>query len=246
MIGAVLGFQGPASADIYLELSDNSGGTTGVLTNAGTAISFTGVVGNFNVGFTAADTVSSTGLATLQITNLTVSLISGATLVGSGDTITVQTAATNLTLPPVTPLTLGSSGGATFTSSSRTDTMSFQSFLDPNNAASGFPASFGVGTGTAGFTLTSPGGTTPVSVSGNDTPVADISRGSLYALSNITTVTITALGLGTSVDTGGSTTATPQENSTSIVPEPSSFAIAGLGALGMIGYGLRRRKAQGA
>jgi len=30
------------------------------------------------------------------------------------------------------------------------------------------------------------------------------------------------------------------------VPEPSSMAIAGLGALGMIGYGLRRRKALGA
>jgi hypothetical protein len=30
------------------------------------------------------------------------------------------------------------------------------------------------------------------------------------------------------------------------VPEPSSMAIAGLGALGMIGYGLRRRKATGA
>jgi hypothetical protein len=30
------------------------------------------------------------------------------------------------------------------------------------------------------------------------------------------------------------------------VPEPSSFALAGLGALGMIGYGLRRRKALGA
>jgi hypothetical protein len=29
------------------------------------------------------------------------------------------------------------------------------------------------------------------------------------------------------------------------VPEPSSMAIAGLGALGMIGYGLRRRKASG-
>ena len=28
------------------------------------------------------------------------------------------------------------------------------------------------------------------------------------------------------------------------VPEPSSLAIAGLGALGMIGYGLRRRRAQ--
>ncbi len=30
------------------------------------------------------------------------------------------------------------------------------------------------------------------------------------------------------------------------VPEPSTMAIAGLGALGMIGYGLRRRKAKGA
>jgi len=32
----------------------------------------------------------------------------------------------------------------------------------------------------------------------------------------------------------------------SVVPEPSTLAIAGLGALGMIGYGLRRRKAMGA
>jgi hypothetical protein len=32
----------------------------------------------------------------------------------------------------------------------------------------------------------------------------------------------------------------------SITPEPSSFAIAGLGALAFLGYGLRRRKAQGA
>jgi PEP-CTERM motif len=29
-------------------------------------------------------------------------------------------------------------------------------------------------------------------------------------------------------------------------PEPSTMAIAGLGALGMIGYGLRRRKGKGA
>ncbi len=31
-----------------------------------------------------------------------------------------------------------------------------------------------------------------------------------------------------------------------LAPEPSTMAIAGLGALGMIGYGLRRRKALGA
>jgi|SRR5271157_1682435 len=37
-----------------------------------------------------------------------------------------------------------------------------------------------------------------------------------------------------------------QTFSESVVPEPSSMAIAGLGALGMIGYGLRRRKTLGA
>jgi len=242
MIGVVMGFQGPASADIYLELSDNSGGTTGVLSNVGTGISFSGSVGNFNVFLTAADTVSSTGLATLQITNLTVSLLPGTVLSG-GDTLTIQSAATNLTLPLFTPLTLGSTGTVSFVSSSAGDSMSFQSFLDPNNATSGFPTSFGVGTGTSGFTLTSPGGTT--SNAGTDTPVPDISRGGLYALSNITTITITAQA-NTSISTTGDTTATPQVNSTAIVPEPSTMAIAGLGALGMIGYGLRRRKAQGA
>jgi hypothetical protein len=37
-----------------------------------------------------------------------------------------------------------------------------------------------------------------------------------------------------------------QRFSQTAVPEPSSIAVAGLGALGMIGYGLRRRKARGA
>ncbi len=37
-----------------------------------------------------------------------------------------------------------------------------------------------------------------------------------------------------------------QTQNGTVVPEPSSMAIAGLGALGMIGYGLRRRKALGA
>ncbi len=36
------------------------------------------------------------------------------------------------------------------------------------------------------------------------------------------------------------------QNFSEVVPEPSSLAIAGLGALGLIGYGLRRRKALGA
>jgi hypothetical protein len=47
------------------------------------------------------------------------------------------------------------------------------------------------------------------------------------------------LGAGAQINFSSSTTL-------SAVPEPSSLALAALGALGMIGYGLRRRKALGA
>ncbi len=45
------------------------------------------------------------------------------------------------------------------------------------------------------------------------------------------------LGAGSSITLSSSTVATA-------VPEPSTMAIASLGSLGMIGYGLRRRKAR--
>jgi len=41
----------------------------------------------------------------------------------------------------------------------------------------------------------------------------------------------------------GSIATTSGVTTSSLVPEPSSLAVAGIGALGMIGYGLRRRKA---
>ncbi len=44
----------------------------------------------------------------------------------------------------------------------------------------------------------------------------------------------------------GSATFSANPGGSSISPEPSTFAVAGLGALAMIGYGLRRRKAAGA
>jgi len=59
-----------------------------------------------------------------------------------------------------------------------------------------------------------------------------------YTLSE--TLTISGLNVGAGIVNFGGT------SSVTAVPEPSSMAIAGLGALGMIGYGLRRRKALGA
>jgi len=60
-------------------------------------------------------------------------------------------------------------------------------------------------------------------------------------LSNALTIASGSLGIvgDTTMQAGGPIAG-------KIVPEPSTFAIAGLGALGMIGYGLRRRKALGA
>jgi len=59
-----------------------------------------------------------------------------------------------------------------------------------------------------------------------------------YTLSQCITVSgVTSIG-GFNV-TGASTVQ-------AVVPEPSTMALSGLGALGLIGYGLRRRKAAGA
>jgi len=55
-------------------------------------------------------------------------------------------------------------------------------------------------------------------------------------------VSLTALGAAGATN---STSWSGTIESTTAVPEPSSLAIAGLGALGMIGYGIRRRKALG-
>jgi hypothetical protein len=55
-----------------------------------------------------------------------------------------------------------------------------------------------------------------------------------YTLDSTTTITI---GAGLTSNSTGTTTAFA-------VPEPSSMALAGLGAMGLIGYGVRRRKAR--
>jgi PEP-CTERM motif len=61
-----------------------------------------------------------------------------------------------------------------------------------------------------------------------------------YSLTEVLTITFNGTGtVQLSSDSSAQFTA-------NAVPEPSSMAIAGLGALGMIGYGLRRRNALGA
>jgi len=118
----------------------------------------------------------------------------------------------------------------------------------------------------AGFTtdvgvLSNPTALTPAGVAGtiHDTSIErDLDGGAVnfeYSTSGFTTgkisdvlvVATNALnyGPGNVGATDGLTGESPSFGP-STVPEPSSLALAGLGALGMIGYGLRRRKALGA
>jgi hypothetical protein len=232
IIVAVLGLQGSASATIYLDLSDNSGGNSGLISNNGTSIVFSGAVRNFDIALTAgvSNVPGTASSGTLQITNLSVSLNPG--VAAGNNVLTIDLAATNYSLPTGATLSLGSSASATFTNGTAGDQVSFQSFYDATNSGN-----FGAGVGTSGLTLVYPGGS-PTSVARNDASVAVANAGN-YALSNITAITITAAASqATSISTTGSTTLG--------APAPSSLVVASIGALGLIGYGWRRRRALGA
>jgi hypothetical protein len=237
VLAFALALSSGAKADVDLTLSDNSGGTGSGTVLSPTESIFSGTVGNFLVTLTAVTSnAPGAATATLEITNLSVSLIPGATLVAGGDTLTINAVGTDYSLPSGTPLTLQSTGSVTFTNSNVGDSMAFNSWLDPNNGSSP-----GVGTPAGSSSVTSTGGTVSASL---PTTTASVGRPNTdFSMSNTTTITIVAVN-DSSIETTGTTTALGPNVSS--VPEPSSLAIAGVGALGLIGFGLRRRKALGA
>jgi len=145
----------------------------------------------------------------------------------------------------------GAGGALTFmyqeelsATSAEVDTVAVSSYA-------GFTTAVGTLTGTL------PPGATPVSsdgtpnaanVSADGTTVnfqfTDFTKNSESAVLVVATnATATTAGFLSSIDSLASNT---HALAPSAVPEPSTMAIAGLGALGMIGYGLRRRKVLGA
>lgn len=235
VVGLTLGLQRSAEATIRLQLTDSSGGNIGVLSNAGTFITFSGVVGEYNVALTAGMTNSpgTPATATLDVTNLVVTRISGAT---PGDQLTIKLQADNFTLPPGSPLTLTNSGTGTFTSSTAGDFVSVTSFGDNTNSAG-----FGVGASTGASTVTSPGGLGPISLGGPTTTVS-FSRSGAFALSQISTLLIQQPSVNGGVSTIDSTGSSAVIG---VVPEPApiALALAGLPALGLLWARRRRQRA---
>ncbi len=220
-----------ARADLTVTVSED-GATSGVNYFTTTVAGTPGVVtaGAFNVATTdysisvTSGTESQTSFTQLLGSDTLVTNTTG----NSGHTLTVSVTGT-LFSAPVTPpnITLNSQIGGTATQTASTDSLTYQSYVN------------GVGQGLQ--TVTPFAGATAsanIAFANQLTPPGTItSLSAPFTLSQLLTVQLNAKD--DSFNNGSSTSLTS-------VPEPSSMAIAGLGALGLIGYGLRRRKALGA
>jgi len=227
MVGIlVLGIAVPARADLEIQYSTTgvSGSyTTAVDTqsNDGPAI-YSGALGsNFSVTvISGASNSPGSNEATLGANQLFLTNTSGTT-----QTIWLTVGAQGFTAPTAPPtISLQSGiGGADIQGSG--GMLKYQSFLDSNNGQNSLT---GVTEGQQSVAI-GPSFSTSLTV-----PVTSLTGP--FSMTELITVTLTA---GEKVAMGSTTSLLP-------VPELSSMSIAGLGALGLIGYGLRRRKALGA
>ncbi len=236
----LVGLGGTARAQTYeWEYSLNGGATFTVLNlltgsnNAQNAIASASPVSGLTISInTASNNPGSSGQSFLFNTTTSVNNTTGnsyTVIVGVTETgFTTPTGPGNLT-GSVQAVTISqvNQGGATATGSFS----GVQGFLAPGNAAFGTTDATNIysqGTLTASGGGTATGATGTLAYSGNP-----FTAGSSYSMTLIGTVTVSPNATSTdkiSVDY------------TTVVPEPSTMAIAGLGALGMIGYGLRRGK----
>jgi hypothetical protein len=233
---AILGLATPsASAAVSLSYTVNGGGPIALVSGTGTGNLVAGTI-TYNLTATATDTtvLDRLNTTTINVTN-NGTATSSITLAVTGVGYTLAGTTTNGATLQAQATIQGTGGPAT-----TTDTTSATASVDGTNTA------FGTGTPTLSSV-----GTTPAGLSTTYT----FTGGGVGAVTNFT-VTNGANGFSISdplmitLAAGSSASFTEVTNVAphlvSVVPEPSSLAIAGIGALGLIGFGLRRRKALGA
>ncbi len=190
-------------------IGDSANTVTGTIVNTG--INFGGLAVTVNTANSNSPGASSSG--TLSITTLAVTNNNNSPV-----QLTVQTSDTNYTLPggPLSLMNLRSSLSGTSSGASASDTVTFQSFVDPANAQ---PAT----------AVSSPLQSLPITSSFNSTVNQSWTRGSgAYSLTNFLVINLGPLA--TANFTGITTTS---------VPEPTFGVVPAL-ALGLLA---RRRKA---
>ncbi len=227
----VLGGSQRAAADIFITVS--SGGSTqtydATSSNTFALTSFSGVGGYSLTIQTVITNFPGTGNQGQISTTVNV----GSFTAGSGPLVTtVQLTnpggATNLTWtgPASSPVTVSAAASFTTQVGVTAGTVTTATYYNSP------PLTSGLGAATVSASAPYGSGTTPISTSA--------SNAGTYTLSQQITLA-GAVSTASAFNFGGTSSV-----SAVAVPEPSSMAIAGLGALGMIGYGLRRRKALGA
>jgi len=233
---AILGLAAPsASASVSLSLTVDGGGpislTSGV-SDMGTSANNIG----FTVTATSSDDNTGSGLVTttIDINNKTNAVETITLLVtGSGYTMggTLSSGET------ITGVNYSVSGTAGRGFNGAQDSATLSSSVAGTNLGNITGSVTGAGNGTAGYNF----------APGSSTSGVDILLGSSsFSMSQTIALTLgTHNGKGDSAQFTITTSANPPTTIQG-VPEPSSLAIGGIGALGLIGYGLRRRKALGA
>ncbi len=230
VIAALSGVQSAQALDQELQINVDGFTTTFAVGNGGSAstggdLSFHGVVINSTISDNFA---GSAGGSFLQGSTTTLRDADGA-----AHTVTVSVGETNW-LAPTTPPSITAlsslTGNTTFAGASN---LSYQSYVDQANGQNSTPAIYTTGLQNT-YALGNVG--SPGSWGLKDASTLISSLHSLFSMTSVFSVNLSDSAV---------VNLSSQVKLTS-VPEPSSMAITGLGALGMIGYGLRRRKARGA
>jgi hypothetical protein len=220
-----------APTNIQLQVTDlTNGGTSGVVSGTDSIAFGSTEVGKFQVSVdsTRDDGVGSPGVATLHTT--TIDIDNHGTV-----TSTIDIKVTGL------HYTVGDTGGLTLTCSiSGTSSVGLagqvatgQTWIDTTDTPFGMPASGTGGVLTGHLHATAPPASTydfNGSPPGSCPPVSVLGVG-LYSITQEIQITLAPGKQGSITFDSVVTT-----------PEPSSMALAGIGALCMIGYGIRRRR----
>jgi len=231
----------PARADleIWVSTTDNppvladkvasTPSGTGFQTVSYTNTSFHGF--NISALATSSDSPGSGNFANL--TGSTVAIINNS---GVTKTLFITIGDTGYAGPfsPPGPVVVQSSLGTTVSVGSAANAITFTSYVNtgPHGAQNAITFS---PTGDQSNAITATGSNNNTASANMNTLVAGFSVTERFQIT-----------LGNHSNVNFSTNTILTNDNPAAVPEPSTMAIAGLGALGMIGYGLRRRKALGA
>jgi hypothetical protein len=237
MVGVLAGGMAtPARPDLEILLSTNGTSWTQVAHDpSGTTASYTSKnFAGFNISVLSDDSNSPGRWPLAYLEGSSVHVTNNNTKTA---TLYIKLSDTGFHYPQnPAPVTMDSQIGGSVTTGGASNLLTFQSFVDPKDREA-MPAGFTTGMQTPNITGKTAQGKSQKSYSDDRTMMITSGLVSAYSISECFKIT---LNKGSQVGFQSST------NLSAPTPEPSGLVLAGVGALGLIGHALRRRRAAGA